>query len=109
MQRFFALILVLCFAALGSGLARHAHELQHAMEDACGAAEHSQAPADRPHHDASNCLLHAQLSSPLSAATAVPVLISLGLIVAFLTLLPADLPTLRLPVRIDCRGPPLAC
>jgi hypothetical protein len=110
------ILLIACFLALGSGALRFAHDAQHAREDAAAAAacEHSTAGGhghgpDRHahhHHDESNCALHALLGAPLVAATAVPVLVQLGLLVAFLTLLSPPVARLRLPARIDCRGPP---
>ena len=109
------IVLIACFLALGSGALRFAHDAQHAREDAgvsCtegagGGEPHSQGhgPHHR-HHDASNCALHALLGAPLLAATAVPVLVQLGLAAAFLALLSPPAAQLRLPARIDCRGPP---
>ena len=113
-----SILLILCYVALGSGALRFAHDAQHAREDAAAAAacsepaaggeHHSRDPhRHHPHHDESNCGTHALLGAPLLAATAVPVLVSLGLLVAFLTLLSPPVARLRLPARIDCRGPPL--
>ena len=112
------ILLITCFLALGSGALRFAHDAQHAMEDAAasrcfepaaGGEHHSPGPHrhHHPHHDESNCATHALLSAPLLASTAVPVLVSLGLLLAFLTLLSPPVAQLRLPARIDCRGPPL--
>ena len=108
------ILLITCFLALGSGALRFAHDAQHAREDAAapacsepagGGEGHSH--GSRRHHDEKNCALHALLSAPLLAATAVPVLVQMGLLVAFLTLLSPPVAQLRLPARIDCRGPPL--
>ena len=59
-----------------------------------------------PVHDESNCPVHAQLHLPFIAGGWVPLLVCLGLFVAFLTLLPASLVSHRPPLRPDCRGPP---
>ena len=109
-------LLVACFLALGSGALRFAHDAQHAREDAARAAcaeagvggeRHSHGrDHHHRHHDDSNCALHALLGAPLLALGAVPVLVQLGVFVAFLTLLAPPLARLRLPARIDCRGPP---
>ena len=105
-------LLVLSFTALGSGLLRHAHDAAHAREDAHLAAAREEAPS-KPvplpaHHDETNCEFHALLNAPLIHDSAVPVLVLLGLFVAFLTLLAPQPVTVRLIRRIDCRGPP-AC
>lgn len=120
MRRAAALVLAVCFLALGSGAAEFLHNAGHARDDAAAATGTSEAalfgradaPDDHspaPVHDDTNCRTHAVLHSPLVAGGWVPVLVFLGLFVAFLTLLPQSLPTLRLPLRIDCRGPPASC
>jgi hypothetical protein len=112
------ILLITCFLALGSGTLRFAHDAQHAREDAAaapcsdtaaGGGHHSHGPHRHDHHphNESNCATHALLSAPLLAATAVPVLVERGLFVAFLTLLSPPVAQIRLPARIDCRGPPL--
>lgn len=110
-RRISSIILILCFAARGSGVLEHWHNEDHAREDATMAAEAQAAglPAPaRPHHDETNCFLHALLHLPLMLAGWVPLLVCLGLFVAFLTLLSHPLVSLRIPTRLDCRGPPLA-
>lgn len=106
-----ALVLALCFLGLGSGVLRFAHDRAHASEDArLDAAARAQGlpvdPASGRQHDESNCDLHALLGAPLAVTSAVPVLVQLGLFLAFLTMLSAPVARLRLPGRIDCRGPP---
>lgn len=120
MSRGIPILLFACFAALGSGLLRYAHDAVHARQDAReearlvatrGDAPSTPAPVPAPaprHHDETNCDLHAQLNAPLMHATAVPLLVFLGLFVAFLTLLAPPLVTQRVITRLDCRGPP-AC
>ena len=109
-----ALLLSLCFVGLGSGVLRFAHDAAHAHDDArvdaaARAAGLPVDPAGRHAHDESNCDLHALLNAPLLAAQTVPLLVQLGLFVAFLTLLSNPVTRLRLPARIDCRGPPAFC
>ncbi len=87
------------------------HEAQHAREDAAlvAAAKAAGQPAPVvPVHDESNCLIHAQLHMPLLSAGWVPLLVCLGIFVAFLTLLSTPLVSHRMPVCLVCRGPP-AC
>jgi len=114
MRRLGAIVLAACFAALGTGVLRYAHDAAHAYADARGAdargadARGADESAPAPQHDETNCDLHALLKAPLVHAGAVPLLVLLGLFVAFLTLLAPQPVTVRLIRRIDCRGPP-AC
>jgi hypothetical protein len=108
-RRITAVILACWFFALGSGALAALHDLQHDREDAAIAAADraaGRAERDAPHHDESNCPVHAQLHIPFIAAGWVPVLACLGLFVAFLTLLPAERVSHCAVTRIDCRGPP---
>ena len=127
MHRFGSILLAISFTLLGSGALEHVHNLDHAARDAaCAAHEapegpghaceaapghpdgaHGDHPAPAPGHDESNCDIHAQLQAPLVAAGWVPVLVCLGLFVAFLTLLSPRLTPQRVPLRTDCRGPPV--
>jgi hypothetical protein len=110
-QRIGAIVLVLCFVALGSGLMQHLHNLEHAREDAAAEADARAAGAPAPeHHDHndSNCSVHAQLHMPLAAAGWTPVLICIGSFVAFLSLLEPPLASQRWAAPIHCRGPPVA-
>jgi hypothetical protein len=102
-----ATLLALCFAALSSGALEHLHNAAHAREDAAMPARGGpDSPTPAPPHNDSNCPTHAQLHLPLLAAGWVPLLICLGLFVAFLTLLAPALPAGHAPARLDCRGPP---
>ena len=101
MRRLPSIVLLLTFLAFGSGVAAHLHNLQHARADA---KLHDDRPA--PAHDESNCVTHAQLHSPLLAMTWVSLLVSLGLFVAFLSLLAPLLVPQGSEIRLDCRGPP---
>jgi hypothetical protein len=110
MQRFAAIILLLCYAALGSGAAEYWHNAEHAAEDAAliQAAQDSGSPLDHvPLHDESNCPIHAQLHICCMVVGWTPLLICLGLLVAFLTLLTSRLPIQRAALAICCRGPPI--
>lgn len=134
MNRIAAILLCCCFAALSTGAAEWFHNLEHAREDAqrreaeAGAASagsshagchhhhhaddtHAPAGDDAPvpvHHDENNCDVHARLHMPLMTAGYVPVLVCLGLFVAFLTQLAPTPTSANTPLRIACRGPP-AC
>ncbi len=107
-RQFTPLLLATVIFLLGSGTLEYLHNLDHAREDAI---EDAQAAVDgKPlaphHHDESNCEVHAQLHMPALPAAWVPLLICLGLWVAFLTLLDTPLIPRLLPFRVDCRGPP---
>jgi hypothetical protein len=111
MRKLAAIVLLTGLAALGTGLLQHLHYLGHANEDAAAAAvarAHGLPDPAPAHHDDSNCDLHAQLHLPLVSIGWVPLLICLGLFIAFLTEI-APRCALRGPSqRLDCRGPP-AC
>jgi hypothetical protein len=99
LRRLSAIVLIGLFLALGSGGVEYLHNLDHAHEDARSRTPHQQ-------HDESNCVLHAQLRAPLLSAAWVPLLVCLGLFVAFLTLL-VEQPVIHRPLnRLACRGPP---
>jgi hypothetical protein len=103
-RRVGASILVFAFAALGSGLLLHVHNAAHA-------AEHARVEGDVHHHvpvDTRTCDLHGKLTLPMLSAGFSPVLIALGLLVAFLTQLTPAWDSAFAHVRLDCRGPP-AC
>jgi hypothetical protein len=105
------ILLLLAFGALGTGALEYLHNAEHRREDAreAAAAVAAGRPVKpQPLHDESNCDLHAQLHVPLLAAGWVPLLVCLGLFVAFLTLLAPPLVSQRPLLRLDCRGPP-AC
>ena len=104
MRRFAASILILAFAALGSGVLLHVHNTAHA-------AEHTHVEGDSHDHapiDTRTCDLHGKLTLPMLSAGFTPVLIALGLFVAFLTQITPAWDSAFAHVRLDCRGPP-AC
>ena len=108
-RRCVSLSLLACFLALGSGFALYLHEQAHAREDAlvAAAAKAAGLPApDHPDHDDNNCPIHAQLHALMVAGTVFPILLLIGLAVAFLTELPPELPSSHAPLVSDCRGPP---
>jgi hypothetical protein len=104
MRRLPSILLLLCFLVIGTGLAAYVHDLSHDREDAAAMAKNPNKP--RPVHDETNCVTHATLRAPALAQGWTPLLISLGLLVAFLTQLAPALDSQHTPARIDCRGPP---
>jgi hypothetical protein len=104
LRRLAVSVLLLAFAALGSGALLHVHNLAHAAEhaDAAAAGEHHPIPLDT-----SGCDLHGKLAAPAIPAGFTPVLIALGLFVAFLTQLTPAWNSTFAHVRLDCRGPPV--
>ena len=95
MRRLAAILLVGTFLALGAGALEYVHSFQHVHVE----AHHDQ-------DDPSECFLHALLHAPMLSASWVPLLVCLGLFLAFLTLLNERLEAARQLVRLDCRGPP---
>ena len=110
LRRIAPILLLLCFASIGTGTLEYLHNLEHAAEDARedALAQSSGAPVEQHHHDESNCQVHAQLHLPFISGGWVPLLVCLGLFVAFLTLLDTPLIPRLVLARIDCRGPPVA-
>ena len=98
---------------MGTGALARVHDLAHAQAHAQAHAHqdcHHDPSHDEqvpPTHDETNCELHAMLRAPLTASTPLVAVILLGLFAAFLTLLAPKLNAQRVPVRIDCRGPPV--
>jgi len=135
-RRFVGILVLSWFALQGAGVLRLLHDWQHALDDARQAATtaghgghghlhghhhhaHDSDPWDEgvpaepakapsaPVHDDSNCVIHLQLNAPITGAAWAPVLIALGLLVAFLTML-APMCVSRWPaMRLACRGPPV--
>jgi len=102
---------LLAFVALGSAGLEYLHNPDHQREDAREAAQATKGglpPKPQPMHDESNCAVHAQLHMPFLAMGWVPLLVCLGLLLAFLTLLAPPLVSIRPLLQLDCRGPP-AC
>lgn len=118
MKRFWAILLLCAVAAVGSGALRYAHDMLHAP----GAAHahehghhhghdhpggHDEPTLPAPLHDESTCVIHALLKLPMLGGGFVPLLVCLGLFVAFLTLLPTTPVRSRRPLLLlDRRGPP---
>jgi hypothetical protein len=96
MRRAATILLIVLFAALGSGAMLHVHN-----EDA---GHHDD--AQHQHHDERNCLVHALLGGPMLLDGVTPLLVCLGLFVAFLTLLASQPAPQKVLARLDCRGPP---
>ena len=112
MRRFGASLLILAFAAIGSGLLLHVHNLAHAAEHAHAVDGHHHEHGDGHHEhptpiDTRTCDLHGKLTAPVLAGGYTPVLIALGLFVAFLTQLSPAWVSAFAYRRLDCRGPPV--
>lgn len=105
MRHIAGILLLIAFGATGTGALARLHDLAHAHQDLHHG--HSHGEHDAPAHDETNCDLHAMLRAPVMAGTTVPILIGLGLFIAFLTQLASAPHAQRVPVRIDCRGPPV--
>jgi hypothetical protein len=114
-------VLLFTFLLMGSGALEYwhnwAHELEDRLEDQAQARAlalvapppahlHRIPVPPRHQHDENNCEVHAQLHMAIIAYSWTPLLIWLGIWVAFLTLLAVPLIPRLLPARIDCRGPP---
>ena len=104
-QRLTGLILIVVFAAIGSGVIQFLHLQEHAA--ASVASESPILQPSQPGHDEDNCLSCLTLHMQFSGGNAMPLLICLGLAMAFLTMLAPRLTPQAIPARIDCRGPPL--
>lgn len=109
-MRFVAAILIACYLALGSGAMERWHNAQHAADDAAqlSVASGAQLPIPVSDHNDTNCSIHAQLHFSTAVVAWVPLLICLGLFVAFLTMLPQPIPVARYFHVVSCRGPPVA-
>jgi hypothetical protein len=109
MRRLASILLLLCFATLGTGLAQYWHEQQHEREDrihlslALLAGKHL--PVHGADHD-SDCPICMQLHVPHLPATWTPILLLLGLLLAFLQPLLSRPLAQPATIHIDCRGPP---
>jgi hypothetical protein len=103
-RRLAAIILLVGFAALGTGLLEGVHLRTHLIEQAQARAAH---PDQHHPQSADDCELCAQLHLPVMSRGWVPMLVCLGLLVAFLTLLAPALTPQRVLLRLDCRGPPV--
>lgn len=104
-RRLSSILLLLGFLALGTGLLENIHLQTHLQEHAATKLTHGDPGQSDPGEG--NCNLCLQLHIPTLSTGWVPLLICLGLIVAFLTLLAPRLAPQRIAVHIDCRGPPV--
>jgi hypothetical protein len=102
-HRLAAIILIAGFVALASGALEQVHLRQHLLEHANAKAMGS-GHSDRSENDCEFCV---QLHAPALSGGWVPLLVCLGLLVAFLTLLAPAMTPQRIALRIDCRGPPV--
>ena len=101
-----SIVLVGIFAAIGSGALQYAHLLEHMHAGAPAGNQRHSPIHDREHHDEEHCAICSVLQMPTLSQRYVPILISLGLLVAFVTELVTLTAGYRLPASIDCRGPP---
>jgi hypothetical protein len=104
-RRLPAILLLIAFAALGSGLLEDLHLRTHLAQGAA-AVEKGIGIASLDHADGDGCELCANLHVGRISGGFVPVMICLGVFVAFLTQLAPRLAPQRVAARIDCRGPP---
>lgn len=108
-RRLPAILLLVAFVALGSGLLEDLHLRTHLRERAAATVKVVSSSADpsatEPADDGA-CELCAHLHLPQFSGGWVPVFVCLGLFVAFLTQLAPRLAPQRVAVRLDCRGPP---
>ena len=108
-QRIAGILLLVSYALMGSGALERIHNAEHASEDAVlmAAAQAAGTPLDHaPLHDDSNCLFHSQMHLSMLAVGWAPLLICLGLFVAFLSLLTSRLKGQAAFISVSCRGPP---
>lgn len=93
---------------MASGLMRYLHLEEHsrAAHLQKGTSISLTAPGEMG-HDENNCAVCAALQLPMPAAGYTPLLVFLGLFVAFLTLLAQRLMPQRQRRTSGCRGPPL--
>lgn len=106
--RVVSILIALVFAFNASGAASYLHHLEHAP--APSSSEHltsqgAVVPSDG--HDESTCPACQAAHMPVTAFGYVPLMIFLGLFVAFLTMIAPPLVSQRVPTPAGCRGPPL--
>jgi hypothetical protein len=102
-------LLLVLFLTLGSGSLQYLHNLQHLADDArLDALRRAQGtPTERHHHDEGNCATHAVLFFAFFFEGWTTYVFCIGLLIAFLILLQTRTAAQSLPLRIDCRGPPV--
>ena len=106
MRRLPAILLLVAFAALGSGLLEDLHQRTHVMQHAAAAKAGTDA-AGQDRGDGDGCELCANLHVARISTGWVRILVCLGVFVAFLTPLAPQWASQRVALRIDCRGPPV--
>jgi hypothetical protein len=100
------ILLIAAFAALGTGLLEDLHQRTHLMQHAA-AAKAGTEPAGHDRGDGDGCELCVSLHLARVSTGWVPVMVCLGVFVAFLTQLAPQWASQRVAVWIDCRGPPV--
>ncbi len=108
MRRGASLFLIAWITALGSGALQYFHELDHLRQDSLfdAALKAHALPTSHEDHDEADCPVCIQLHIPLWVASWAPLLLFLGLFIAFLKLLSIPLVSRRPALRLGCRGPP---
>jgi hypothetical protein len=97
------IVLAALFAVMSTGGLSFLHEREHHH-----ARPASWAPAvqESDDHDEATCPICTTLHMPLLPAGYVPLLICLGLLAAFLSVIGPSLSSQRVPLVLVCRGPP---
>jgi len=104
-RRVCTIFLLAGFLMLGTGLLDAVHQHVHLLEHArAGAVDSGGGLIGSTESD---CALCVQLHLPAISAGWVPLLVCLGLFVAFLTLVAPPLVPQRVLAQISCRGPPV--
>ena len=107
MQRIIAIALLAVFAATGSGWLNYLHLQEHISPRTCAFSTLSLSTPTGGDHDENNCPTCLTLHVCFAASGYVPLLICLGLLVAFLSLLAPRPITRQALVWIESRGPPV--
>lgn len=107
MRRLPAILLLVAFAALGSGLLEHLHQRTHVLQHAAAANRAGTGAGEQGRGDHDDCVVCANLHVARISTGWVPILVCLGVFVAFLTQLAPQWASQRVALRIDCRGPPV--
>ena len=108
LRSWLAYLLALTMLLLGSGTLSYLHSREHEREDAQAAGNRSDTPAVPPiPHDADNCAVHAMLAAPMSAASAVPLLVMVQPVWIESPSQPAEVQGQWVWSDISCRGPPV--
>jgi hypothetical protein len=111
MRRIAAILCILALSGVASGGLDYLHRGQHqdqanAWLAAVSAAAKTKIPALPSRPEDSNCLVCVVLHMVLAAEGAVAPILTLTLLAIAGRLLPLIAADVRIPIRIECRGPP---